>query len=136
MSLANIFSGPPEPTPAVSASIDDVAHILRVERRRAVIRHMDTADGPLELRELSQRIASEELPDDKRVVGSQEYKRVYVGLYQSHLDDMAALGIVEYDDRSKTIHPGPELDGYAGLLDTLEARTDGPTAVTDGGEQA
>lgn len=128
MSLGRLFGSNPEPTPpVVDADIDDAIHILNVARRRAVIRYVADTDHVLELRELARDIAAEELGKPAEDVSSTEYKRVYVQLYQSHLDEMERLCIIDYDDDRKTITAGEKIEGYLRLLEVIEARTKGAT---------
>lgn len=97
----------PEPGAEFPVSIDNIFEILKNQRRRQVLTYLSAVDGSVSLRELSEVVAAEE--NDKPVdqLGSQERKRVYVGLYQVHLPKMDDRGFVTYDKDSGIIEAGP-----------------------------
>lgn len=79
---------------------DDVFEILSNARRRRVIFLLHTAREPMELGELAEQIATAELgePPDQ-----DQYKRLYISLYQTHLPKLEEHGVVEYDTESKLV---------------------------------
>jgi len=79
----------------------DIHDILRNDRRRRIIEQLRDAGETLTVRELSERIATEETgespaPRDAR-------KSVYVSLHQTHLPKLDDWGIIDYDYRSKEL---------------------------------
>ncbi|AWB28364.1 DUF7344 domain-containing protein [Halococcoides cellulosivorans] len=119
--------GPPSPEPVASTDendhpadgresdadpgerpfeIDQVFEILKNERRRRVLDHIQEADGQLTLGDLAERIAAEECEKPISQINSQERKRVYVGLYQCHLPKMDDIDAIEYDKARGTIALG------------------------------
>lgn len=79
----------------------EVHDILRNERRRRAIKHLQTKLEPVSLRELSERIAemeSGESPAPRKLRES-----VYNSLHQTHLPKLDDHDIVEYDQDRKTI---------------------------------
>ena len=83
----------------VDLSLDRVYEILKNERRRRVLGHLDRAEGPVELGTLAEEIAAQENDTTVAGIDSSQRKRVYVALYQCHLPKMADMGVVEYDRR-------------------------------------
>jgi hypothetical protein len=91
--------------PAVDAdnpstpSLDVVFDVLRNSRRRLVITRLAEIDGPTTRGDLAEHIGGIENDKEPSLLSSKERKRVYVGLYQSHLPKMADAGAIQYDDR-------------------------------------
>lgn len=93
---------------------DELYQALSNQRRRQVIRALE--DGPRELGPIARAIAAAEndIPVDE--VDAQQRKRVYISLYQAHLDKLDNWDIIERDDH--TLAPGP---AHATALETIEA---------------
>jgi hypothetical protein len=105
---------------ATGHSHDDLFSLLRNERRREVIRTLRESDGPLDLRDLSERIAALENDCDVAAVTYKQRKRVQTALYQMHLPKLAERDVVEYDRRAGRVELAP---GAADCLQYLEAET-------------
>jgi len=97
--------------------LDLVFDLLRVERRRRVLQYLVTEAGQVTLGELSDHVAGLEYDKPEAAVTSKERKRVYVGLYQSHLPRMDDADVIEFDADRKTVDVGPNA---AQLLPYLE----------------
>jgi predicted transcriptional regulator len=95
----------------------DIHEVLRNDRRRLVIEHLqETVDGE-SVRELSERIAaaeSGESPPPRNVRQS-----VYVSLHQTHLPKLDDLGIVEYDADSKHVRLSDTADEVAVYMEVV-----------------
>ncbi|XVH33570.1 DUF7344 domain-containing protein (plasmid) [Haloferacaceae archaeon DSL9] len=80
-----------------SLSRDTVFDLLSNSRRRFVLHYLRRADGPVSLGELAAEIASVEndIPVDE--LTSQQRKRTYVSLYQTHIPKLQDAGAVTYD---------------------------------------
>jgi len=92
MSMLNRYGGPPE---------TEIHDLLRNERRRQVIKHLQDTVGVITLRRLAEDIAEEETgesPAPKNVRNS-----VYNSLHQTHLPKLDRRGIVEYESDRKTV---------------------------------
>ncbi len=78
-------------------SQDVVFDLLSSARRRFVLYYLRQTDGPVQLRELADEVAAweNEVPVDE--LTSQQRKRVYVSLYQTHIPKLEDVGIVDYD---------------------------------------
>lgn len=74
-------------------------------RRRYVLLVLD-AHGETSVSNIAERIAAHEYCDeDVDQPNSVQRKRVYVSLYQCHLDRMADTDLIDYDKRAKVIAP-------------------------------
>lgn len=78
-------------------SNDNIYDVLSDKRRRYTLHHLKQRDGPVSIRELAEQVAAWENRKAIEDLTSQERKRVYIALYQSHLPSMAKEGIVDYD---------------------------------------
>jgi len=85
-------------------SQDLVFDLLSSPRRRYVLYYLqEHGDGPVDLRELSEQVAAWENDTDVEDLTSQQRKRVYVSLYQTHIPKMAEADVIEYDQESGTV---------------------------------
>lgn len=82
--------------------------ILRNERRRAVLQIAYGSSGTIPVRDLSERIATEETGADP--APRSDRQSVYVSLIQTHLPKLDEAAVIDYDDQHKTIAPGPAAD--------------------------
>lgn len=83
--------------PQGSLTQDDVFDILSNGRRRYVLYYLREAEEPVELDELARELAAWENQTTVEELTKQQRKRVYVSLYQTHIQKLADAGIVEYD---------------------------------------
>jgi hypothetical protein len=79
----------------------DIHDVLRNDRRRNVFTHLLDSGGEAELRDLAERIATEETGE--RPPPTNIRKSVYNSLHQTHLPKLDRLGAVEYDKQRKTV---------------------------------
>ena len=94
---------------------DEVFHLLQNSRRRAVVQYFTTHDEPISLSDLADEVAAREYETTVEDVTDDQHQRIYIALYQSHLDKLDGHNVVEYDTENKTVAPGPalhELCGY------------------------
>ena len=108
---------PPDAEPDEDLSLDVVFDILSSERRRHTLAYLLTESEQTTLGDLAEHIAclenDKELPD----LSSQERKRVYVGLYQSHLPRMDDAGVVDFDSDRKTVELGANVEQVTPYLE-------------------
>lgn len=84
--------------------LNDLFSLLRNSRRRRALRYLFTTDdGTATIGELSEHIAAIENDTETSLVSSKQRKRVYIGLYQTHLPQLAALGVIEYERSRGTV---------------------------------
>ncbi|WP_135822790.1 DUF7344 domain-containing protein [Halostella litorea] len=102
-------------------SQDIVFDLLSSPRRRFVLYYLRREDEPVELRQLADEVAAWE--NDMRVeeLTSQQRKRVYVSLYQTHVPKLDEAGIVEYDQDSGMVGLASRADELGSYLGTDES---------------
>ncbi|WP_224449875.1 DUF7344 domain-containing protein [Haloprofundus salilacus] len=86
-----------------SLSREDVFETLSNRRRRYAIHALLQEEGSVELGDLARQVAAWETGQSPSAVSSEERRRVYNALQQSHLPKMHDTGIVEYDRDRGTI---------------------------------
>ena len=91
-------------------SNDDLYDVLADRRRRYAIHYLKQRREAVTVRELAERVAAWENGKPVAELGSQERKRVYIALYQSHLPSMDGLGLVDYDDDAGTVALGDAIE--------------------------
>ena len=103
MSADALRSPVSEPATEIPADLDEreIHDVLRNDRRRLALEALREDGGHSTVRELSERIATQETgeeppPRDKR-------QSVYVSLHQTHLPKLDELSIVEYTPDEKDV---------------------------------
>jgi len=81
-------------------SQDIVFDILSSSRRRYVLYYLRTIGEPVELTDLAEDVAAWENDCSVEELTTQQRKRVYVSLYQTHVPKLESVGLVEYDQDS------------------------------------
>ncbi len=93
---------------------DDIYELLKNPRRRAVLRYLhefsEEEEDPVDLGTLSEEIAAYENEKTVETITSDERKNVYIPLYQSHLDKLEDVELVEYNQDRNLIDRGPKFD--------------------------
>lgn len=108
---------------------DDLYEALSNQRRRHVIRML--AGGAQDIDTLSKAIAAAEndcSPDD---LDSQQRKRVYIGLYQVHLETLDEVDIIDWDVRSGEVAPGATHDVALAAMRAVRDPLTEPDGVLD-----
>jgi hypothetical protein len=82
---------------------DVVFDILSSPRRRYVIYYLQRVDEPIELTRLAEEVAAWENETTVEELTSQQRKRVYVSLYQTHVPKLDDANIVDYDQEAGTV---------------------------------
>lgn len=109
----------------VTPDLDQIFDLLCNRRRRDVLRYLLTESDRVEIGTLAVHIAACECDKSPGSITSQERKRVYIALYQTHLSKMADGGAVDYDGRSGLIEPGPAFGTYIAHLAEETPATEG-----------
>jgi hypothetical protein len=131
---ATADAGDGEPIPK-----DELFHLLQNSRRRAVLRYLRGREGPVRMRVVAEQVAAWEHDTTIDRLTAAERKRVYIALYQSHLDTLAEAGVIDYDKSRGVIEPNPLLDHVASYTDADPGPPDGRTGwsgETTGAEEA
>ncbi|MFC7021022.1 MULTISPECIES: DUF7344 domain-containing protein [Haloarcula] len=98
-------------------SRDRVFDILSSPRRRYVLHYLRTEESPIELTALAEEVAAWENDTTVEKLSSQDRKRVYVSLYQTHIPKLSEAGLIEYDSESGDValsNQAAEIDPYLG----------------------
>ncbi|GAB3036103.1 DUF7344 domain-containing protein [Natronobiforma cellulositropha] len=86
-----------EESDADRLSKDVIFELLKNRRRREVLSYLLETDDTVTLGELAEQIAAWENDTEINALSSDQRKRVYVALYQTHLPKMDDAGIIDYD---------------------------------------
>ena len=97
----------------IGLSQDTVFEVLKSPRRRYALYYLKRAGGKAELSEITEQVAAWENEVPTRNLESEQRKRVYISLYQTHMPKLHDAGIVEYDQSRGVV----ELAGNARELD-------------------
>lgn len=94
---------------------DDFFTVLSNNRRRTVLRYMNirSDEAPFNLGELAEVVAAQENDKERDRITTDERKRVYVALYQSHLPVIDKAGLIDYNSDRGLIDLSEEVDDYA-----------------------
>lgn len=103
-------------------SRDEVYDILSNARRRFVIYFLRDRGEPVQLSELSDRVAAWENEVPIEDLTDQQVKRVYVSLYQTHIPKLEDTGIVEYDSDSGVVRLTSQVSALDEYLPAEEGR--------------
>lgn len=99
---------------------DAIFDVLSSPRRRYVLYYL-RRHGPTDILDLTAEVAAWEYGCDVDDLTSQQRKRVYVSLYQTHVPKMDGLGIVDYDQDSGMIQLTDRADEIGRYLTTRPA---------------
>lgn len=98
----------------------DIHRLLGNWRRMVVIRYLSLygSGARVEVRELARVVRALETGQGPTAVTTSEYESAYNSLIQNHLPQLAAAGLIEYDDRGKEVAVNASVSRYA-LIATL-----------------
>lgn len=88
-------------------SRDLVFDALKNSRRRLVLRHLHERAEAVTVNDLVEHVAAVENDTTPAELTSDQRKRVYVGLYQSHLPRLDDMEFVEFDQSDGAVELGP-----------------------------
>lgn len=101
---------------------DDIFEILSNHRRRMVLHFLQEREGAIQVKQLAEAVAAMENGVAVEELTSQQRKRVYVSLYQTHLPKMAEKSLIDYDRDEGTVRlSGRSADINRYLSDDTEA---------------
>lgn len=104
-------------TDSVTLSQDLVFEVLKSPRRRYALYYLRQQNRPVDLSEITEQVAAWENRTTTDALETEQRKRVYISLYQTHLPKLADAGIVEYDRNRGVVElsqSARELDEYLG----------------------
>ena len=99
----------------------ELFEVLSNQRRRFAV-YAVSGEDEVELGTLAERIAAWENEQPVEQVTSDERKRVYTALQQSHLPKLAEAGLIDYDDRAGLVRPRPEIEEYDVYMEVVGGR--------------
>lgn len=102
---------------------DGVFELLSNHRRRMVLYYLRQCGGSVGMKELAGQIAAMENDVPVSELTSQQRKRVYVSLYQTHLPKMADMNTIEYDKEEGVVRLTERTDEIDRYLTTTEEST-------------
>lgn len=85
-------------TESEAVSNDQLYDLLADTRRRYALHYLKQSAEPVDVGELAEHVAAWENDKPVEELSSQDRKRVYISLYQSHLPTLDENGLVDYDD--------------------------------------
>jgi hypothetical protein len=100
--------------------LDRIFDVLSNHRRRRVLQYLERNEQAL-VGELAEHIAAIENKKAITALSSQERKRVYIALYQSHLPKMASADVVQYDKDRGTVELAAAAAELCSLLAIYES---------------
>jgi hypothetical protein len=111
-----------DPEESAELTKGEIFDVLRNQRRRFVLQYLKYADGPVELGDLATQVAAWEYETTTDEVSSEQRKRVYTTLQQTHLEKMHDAGIVAYDADAGLISATDQTDDLNVYLEIVPGR--------------
>jgi len=87
-------------------SQDEVFEVLKSPRRRYALYYLRQEGGETELSDLTEQVAAWENETTVAGLTTEQRKRVYISLYQTHLPKLDEADIVEYDRDAGVVRLG------------------------------
>lgn len=104
-------------------SQDEVFEVLKSPRRRYALYYLRQEGGETELSDLTEQVAAWENETTPTALTTEQRKRVYISLYQTHLPKLDEGNIVDYDRDEGIVRLGSrasDLDIYLGDMSREE----------------
>lgn len=113
-------NGPERPSieSAPELSEEEVFEVLSNRRRRYALHYLVEA-GESELGDLAEQVAAWENDKSVAELSTDERKRVYSALQQSHLPKMNDAGVVNFDKNRGTVDPTEAVEGLDIYMDVV-----------------
>lgn len=107
------------------ASLSETAlyNALSQKRRRYTLHYLKQRTEPVSAQELAEQVAAWENHKTVQELTSQERKRVYIALYQSHLSTMDEEGLVEYDEDNGMVQLSDSMETIDLYLEIVPAES-------------
>jgi DNA-binding transcriptional ArsR family regulator len=106
-----------EPSGGLSQTV--LYSILADPRRRNLVHFLKQTNEPKRIGDLAEQLAAWENGKDPGDITSQERKRVYISLYQSHLPTLDKAGVVEYDKDRGTVRLTDDISQHRIYLEVV-----------------
>jgi hypothetical protein len=92
-------------------SNEELYELLADARRRYALHYLKQVGSEVAVRDLAEQVAARENRKDVADLSSQERKRVYISMYQSHLPTLDERGVVDYDADRGVVELTPSARG-------------------------
>jgi hypothetical protein len=117
-----------QPPHAEDIPVTDTLKLIVPRRRQLILEELATADQtPLSTSALAERVATTEYDCSPESLTSNERKRVYIALSQSHLPTLSNDNVVSYQPDDQRVDRGPEFSRvwqtYIAVLNSLSTST-------------
>lgn len=100
-------------TDSTLLSRDAAYEVLSNPRRRAILYLLRTAGCPVEVTSLSATVAGWEQGTEPADLTSQQRKRVYVSMYQTHIPKLESVGLVTHEgEKVRVTDQAHQIDAY------------------------
>jgi hypothetical protein len=109
-----------QPHAAEPQSLDRIYDLLKNERRRVVLDYLRDHETPASLGSVTDYVASVQNGVDVDEVSTQERKRVYVSLFQTHLPKMADQAALRFDNDEGTVACAERTELFIQYLDLYQ----------------
>lgn len=109
----------PSAESSTGLSKEEIFEVLSNHRRRYAMHHL-IQTGETTLGELAEHVAAWEYGKTPQTVSSEERKRVYCALQQSHLPKMDTSNVVEFDKNRGVVAPTDAAEDLDIYLDVVE----------------
>jgi len=102
------------------SGVAEVLNFLGNQRRLLTLRYLALFESgtSIEVRHVPRVVRGVETGNPPRNVGTADYESAYNGLIQTHLPKIEKRGLVQYDERRKTVTVEESLEQYV-VLTTL-----------------
>jgi hypothetical protein len=97
----------------------EIFDVLQNQRRRYVLEYLNRFEEPVSLSDLATQVAAWEYGTCIEEVTTDQKKRVYTTLQQTHIERMEEAGIIDYDPEEKLIARTPHTEDLTVYLEIV-----------------
>jgi len=115
---------------ASDVELDEALTLLRNERRRMIVRYVaempesEHEAASVRVRDLSETLAARKRGCTPDEVPANVAKSMYVSLIDTHLPQLDAAGVLDYDESRKSVRHRLTVDVFAAVLEEAAERFD------------
>lgn len=109
-----------------SRSEDEPFDLLSNARRLYLLEYLHEQDAPVQLTDAAAHIASRENGKPRSELDNEERRRVYISLYQTHLQLLFDRGVIDWNEGTNTIELADvsPVEPYLDTNETIDRRWD------------
>ncbi|MFH5800462.1 hypothetical protein [Haladaptatus sp. CMAA 1911] len=100
-------------------SQDQVFEVLKNMRRRYAVHYLRRENCTVDFSDVTDHVAAWECNTTPADLLSEQRKRVYVSLYQTHIPALADAGIIDYDPETGEIQPTSHIRAFDNYLNAF-----------------